>query len=86
VKQYRFRTLQANKVPDAEFFMNVVSDDEACEIACDLLDETECPLIEVWHAGRRIYAVGKLSDPSQVCGQKEAPHEAGQGSRFAQGD
>ena len=83
MKQYRFRVLQANKKPDAEFTMSAASDDEACEIARDLLDETECPLIEVWQAGQRIYGVGKISSSSKPSGQKEAPREAGQGSRFA---
>ena len=77
MKHYRFRVLQANKMPDAEFTMGAASDDEGCEIAGDLLDETECPLIEVWQAGQRIYGVGKISRPSKPSGQKEAPHVSG---------
>ena len=82
MKQYRFRTLQANKVPDAEFIRNAASDDEACEIASDLLDESECPLVEVWQAGQRIYVVGKISDPAERCAQKEAPHGSGAREAF----
>jgi hypothetical protein len=64
--------LQVNKALTAEFVLKV-SDDEACEIASDLLEEADCPLIEVWDAGQRVYVVAKIaSDPPDALAQKEA--------------
>jgi len=69
--------LQANKALTAEFVLKV-SDDEACEIASDLLEEANCPLIEVWDAGQRVYVVAKIaSDAPNALAQEEAPQMSG---------
>ena len=76
MKEYRFRLLQANKALTAEFVLKV-SDDEACEIASDLLEEANCPLIEVWDADQRVYVVAKIApDPPNKHSEKEAPHRS----------
>ena len=60
VREYRFRVLQTNKI-DAEFILKASSDDEACEIATDLLEEADCPLIEVWQAAQQVCVVRKIA-------------------------
>ena len=60
VKEYRFRMLQADEVLDAEFVLKAVSDDQACEIASDLLEGADCPRIEVWYEVERVFLLAKI--------------------------
>ena len=65
--------LQANKALNAEFFISAASNDEACEIASDLLEEADSPLIEVWHVGQRVFVVAKMPPNAE----EHVPHADG---------
>jgi hypothetical protein len=57
---YAFTLIAADGSSQSADAREATSDDDACEIASELLLESDCPIIEVWRGQWMIYRVSKI--------------------------
>ena len=62
---YRFRLIATDGVIQSPGTTDADCDDAACEVATELLLDSDYPVIEVWQAGAMIYRLSKV-DPSET--------------------
>jgi hypothetical protein len=59
---YAFTLIAADGSSQSAGVREAASDDDACELASELLLESEFPIIEVWRGRWRIYRVSKIDN------------------------